>query len=353
MPASRPLLSLLFAWLPVGALMAVMVASAHGIGIGGATGLALRMVIVAALLGLAVHRFTLRLPWPHPLELRFVLAHLLACALYAVASLLLNSAFESLLQSLSRQRLAFALVLGPGLVPYLVFGAWLYVMTAGVAYAHRAAQRAAQVEALAARTQLAALRAQLHPHLLFNALHTVVQLIPVEPARAVRAAEELATLLRIASDERRDVIALREEWEFVRRYLALESLRFGDRLKIEADLPDAVLDARVPAFALQTLVENAVRHGAAPRIEPTTIRVCATRAQDMLVLQVQDDGDGVAANAAPARSGGLARLREQLDWLCGAGARLEVGSAPGRGYRIELRLPQAALRAIGDERDDN
>src|SRR3954469_8653114 len=122
---------------------------------------------------------------------------------------------------------------GAGLGAFVVMGIWLYTSIATVAYVTAATARAAYAETMAARTQLAALRAQLNPHFLFNALHSVVQLIPRDPARAASAAEEVAGLLRATIEEHRDVVTLEEELAFVRRYLGVERMRFGDRLVVE------------------------------------------------------------------------------------------------------------------------
>ncbi len=208
-------------------------------------------------------------------------------------------------------------------------------------HATRATERAAQAETLAARSQLAALRAQLHPHSLFNALHTVVQLIPRDPARASQAAERVADLLRTTIEEDRDLVPLGEEWAFVERYLDVERIRFGDRLRVRASIDPKAADDPFPAFALLTLVENAVRHGAAPRVEPTEIEVIATAAPDRLTVTVRDTGAG----ADPARLGegngtGLDQLRERLQALYGREAQVEVETAPGRGFGVTLRLPR-------------
>jgi len=320
-------------WLPVAALFAVLMMTVHGAGFASALHYSLRLMATAALLGLGVHRLTARWPWPHPMRLGFVARHALGAGVYAVAWVAANSLVESLLV----QRVV--LVLGPGLSAYLVTGVWFYVMIAGVAYAQRAAARNAQLEALQARSQLAALRAQLHPHFLFNALHTVVQLIPLDPERATRAAEQLAALLRASFDNPREQVTLREEWKVVRLYLDIEAIRFGERLVIETAFDPAALDALVPSFALQTLVENAVRHGAAPRVEATTLKLRASVQGDQLHLVVEDNGMGADAAALEAGGTGLRRLRERLGWLYGGSAALAVQSASGQGLRAELSLP--------------
>ena len=249
---------LVLGWLPVMAVFTLMIVGTHGGSLQGAALLALRMVLAAALLSLAVRRFVARHPWPRPFRLSFLALHLPAAALFSLCWFGLNSVFESVRTG------QLVMVVGPGLTPYLSMGVWLYVMVAGVLYAHQEAARAAEQSALAARTQLDALRAQLHPHFLFNALHTVVQLIPSDPRTASRAAEELAALLRAATEERRDLIPLGEEWALVQRYLALEALRLGERLVLETRIDAETEACLVPSFALQTLVENAVRPGAAP-----------------------------------------------------------------------------------------
>src|SRR6478736_9615702 len=287
-------LQIIIGWLPIWALFTLMMVSAHDVPLLSGTLYASRMMAAAAVLGIAVHRFTARLPWPHPMQVRFVVVHFLAAVLYAAAWLVLISAIESVVQSVAHGHFAAVFVVGPGVIPFMIVGVWLYVIVAGVTYSNRAAQRAAQIEALAARTQLAALRAQLHPHFLFNALHTVVQLIPVDPSGATRAAEQLAGALRTAIEEERDLVPLAAELAFVRRYLAIECIRFGDRLGVREDIDAAAQFALLPSFALQTLVENAVRHGAAPRPETTTLTIAAHVSGDTLSLTVTDDGAGAA-----------------------------------------------------------
>jgi len=224
-------------------------------------------------------------------------------------------------------------------------------MVAGVAYGSRAAERSAQMSALEARSQLAALRAQLHPHFLFNALHTVVQLIPIDPRAAARAAEQLADALRQAIEEQRDLLPLADEWAFVQRYLAIESIRFGARLNVDTQLSDAALKAELPSFALQTLVENAVRHAAAPRVAPTTITISASLQGEQLRIRVSDDGEGADPELIAQSDGtGLRRLRERLGWLYGGSAELRLKRGNDGGLVSELLIRQDTAKLPEVER---
>ena len=337
MPRRWVWLQLILGWLPVWALYSTLIHGAHpGVEWSGAIIAGLRAVTFAAALGLLVHRLTQRLPWPYPMRVSFVAAHLAAAPLYAVAWVALTVGLEA---GMSFSHRAGQVVVQVPIAPFLVLGVWLYVMVASVIYARQAAERAATAEALAARSQLAVLRAQLNPHFLFNALHTVVQLIPREPKRATQAAEQLAGLLRTSLAEERDLVSLAEEWAFVERYLQLERIRFGDRLHVTMEMEGDADDALVPSFALQTLVENAVRHGAAPRVEPTRLSVHASTAGRTLKIVVRDSGAG--ADTAQLASGGtgLARLSDRLRALFGDRGRLTLASRPGEGFTAELEMP--------------
>ncbi|MDQ8166016.1 MAG: histidine kinase, partial [Gemmatimonadota bacterium] len=219
-----------------------------------------------------------------------------------------------------------------------------------------ATERVARAEAAAAKAQLAALRAQLHPHFLFNALHSVVHLIPREPERAARAAEQVGALLRTTIEEDRDLVTLGEEWAFVERYLDVERIRFGDRLQVQVDLPLAARDALVPSFSLLTLVENAVRHGVGGREGPTRLTVQATTGSATLTVVVRDcaaevgvTDEAKGAPDHPANTGagaqldrngtGLSRLRERLGVLYGDRARLTLEKQAESGTVATLVIP--------------
>jgi hypothetical protein len=334
-------LQLSVAWLPIWALFAAIIVIVHGAAIGDAAIGASRIVVPGAFLGIAVYRFASRVPWPNPFRLSFIGVHVLAAGLYAISWYIVICAIDSLV--LRR----VVINAGPGHGLFLITLTWLYIVVAGVAYANLAAQRGAKIEAQAARMQLDALRSQLHPHFLFNALHTVVQLIPTNPRAATHAAEQLAGVLRRTIEEQRDTISVAEEWAFVERYLAIEDIRFGDRLIVRDVIDEATLSALLPSFAMQTLVENAVRHAAAPRIETTLITISTSMAEGVLTLVVSDDGGGASIGQVERSAGtGLRRLRERMRWLYGDRARLDLVSRIGGGFAATLIVPQ-----LGDAHD--
>ena len=336
-------------WLPVWAMYMAILVTMHGpVPLQYAALLAVRAVVPAALLGLLVNRLAKRVPWPRPFQWSFLALHIGAAATYSMAWLLASRVVDSLWNG----RLLTGL--GPAWEPFVLLGLWLYVLVAGVSYALDSTRRAAAAEASAAKSQLAALRAQLHPHFLFNALHTVVQLIPRQPERAASTAERVAELLRVTIREDRDLVTMRDEWSFVSRYLDLERVRFGDRLRVVNDISDDILDATVPSFAIQTLVENAVRHGAAPRVAATTITIRVYAHDGRLTVQVKDTGDGPSSDGSrsdgadnvPSVGSGLARLRERLRALYGTAAELTTQRVAD-GFVATLELPR---RVAAEER---
>ena len=285
-------------------------------------------------IAVGVFRLLPRVPWPRPMNGRFVVFHLLAAPAVTAAWLLVSVPVEKLVGGFSDVGFATRFK------EMMVVGSFFYILIAGLSYSTHGARRAAQAEAIAAQTQLATLRSQLQPHFLFNALHTIVQLIHIEPRRAAEAAELVADLLRRTIEEQRDEVPLSEEWQFVSRYLAIEQIRFGERLMVKTDLPPGLESERVPSFALQTLVENAVQHGAAPRVAPTEIAITGTRRNSELVIAVRNSGDSDASKANGNGTGtGLARLRERLTVLYGGSATLITQSIPTGGYEAVLTVP--------------
>ncbi|HKY98722.1 MAG TPA: histidine kinase [Gemmatimonadaceae bacterium] len=327
-------LQLLIGWFPVWALFATIIYTVHvGTPASEAMFISFRMIVAAALLGLGVQRIAERVPWPEIVRPGFVLLHFAAAVLYSIAWILLNSTIESAIHG------AVMIVVGVGIRSFLLVGIWLYVMVAGVCYTLQSNARAANAETAAATAQLYALRSQLNPHFLFNALHTVVQLIPREPKVAAQAAEQVAGLLRDTLDEDRDIISVQREIDFVRRYLDVERIRFSDRLNVSINVPADVESSTVPSFSVQTLVENAVRHGAAPKVERTDLTIDAGLSAGELIVSVTDTGAGFdTGDKTPGT--GLRRLRERLNALYGGRARLTISSEPNAGTNAVLAIPQ-------------
>ena len=292
-------------------------------------------LVVGGAIAVGVFRLVPRLPWPRPFNWRFAGIHLVAAPAVTAMWLLVSFMIEPLVGGKSEVGVATRSK------EMMVIGSFFYVLIVGLAYSAHGARRAAQAEAIAAQTQLATLRSQLQPHFLFNALHTIVQLIHIEPRRAAEAAELVADLLRRTIEEQRDEVTLSEEWQFVSHYLAVEQIRFGERLVVKAELPPDMESERVPSFALQTLVENAVQHGAAPRVAPTEITITGTRRNSELVISVRNSGDGDAPRGNGNGTGtGLARLRERLTVLYGGAATLVSRPMASGGFEAVLTVPR-------------
>ena len=205
------------------------------------------------------------------------------------------------------------------------------------------ALRASQLEARLAQAQLQVLRMQLQPHFLFNTLHTISALMHRDVKRADSMIAALSDLLRMSL---RSVgvqeVELREELEFLQRYLEIMTLRFGDRLTVTLDIDPNVLDARVPTLVLQPLVENAFRHGFGDGMRAGQVRVTVVPDGDMLRCEVVDNGRGIAS--VGAREGvGTSNTRARLQHLYGERFSLDLTANPGGGARVSLAIPYHSL----------
>jgi hypothetical protein len=300
---------------------------------------------VAAVMAVGVWYLTGAVPWKSRRGY-FAAAHLAAIAVFAA-----GYAAAQGLAFLGDRSLLACLRFGLD-SPYtgwnLLMGTWLYLAIAGVSYSRRAdasmreGERArAAAEILARDSQLAALNTQLQPHFLFNALHTVSALVHVDPDRADRALDQLGHLLRYTLRQSGDEVALRQEWEFTRDYLAFETLRLGDRLRLETSVSENALTAAVPPFILQPLVENAVRHGVANSPSGGDVAVRIARDDGVVTLSVTN------TIAAGTGSGGMAgtglqRLRERLALKYGP-ERATVVVAEGPRFAVAVTLPWHAV----------
>jgi anti-sigma regulatory factor (Ser/Thr protein kinase) len=222
-----------------------------------------------------------------------------------------------------------------------------YVALIGLAHAgvfhRRYREREQQAALLASRltdARLRALQAQLQPHFLFNSLNGIATLLRRDPAKAEEMLVSLSELLRIAlSSSNRQEIPLREEMDFLGRYLAIQKMRFGERLQVTEEIEPAAMDCLVPALLLQPLVENAIRHGLEPSGREGNLRIAASRNGEWLKLTIEDNGVGLRAGENNRNGVGLTNVRERLATLHGSAHEFDLAERQGGGVVVNVCLP--------------
>jgi LytS/YehU family sensor histidine kinase len=207
--------------------------------------------------------------------------------------------------------------------------------------------RSSELEKALVKAHLSTLKMQLHPHFLFNTLNTIMVL--VRQGKAAAAEEMLARLgdlLRsVLEDVEAQEVPFSRELEYLQLYLAIEQVRFQDRLRVEIAVDPETLDAAVPYMALQPIVENAIRHGIGRRSAAGSIAISSLCEDGRLEIRVEDDGPGLAAaSGAPGCGIGLANTRERLRQLYGDTARLTVENGPAGGVAATMILPYRLVR---------
>ncbi len=200
--------------------------------------------------------------------------------------------------------------------------------------------KASQLEAQLAEAQLQALKMQLHPHFLFNTLHSVSALMREDVEMADQMIARLGDFLRLTLHNIGDQeTTLKEELNFLRCYLEIEQIRFQDRLTTQFNVDPESLEARVPNLFLQPIVENAIRHGIAPQKSRGTIAIRTSRSNGRLQVQVRDNGPGMQTNGNGRSGVGLANTRARLDQLYGDDYLLEMTNVVEGGLMVTLDLP--------------
>ncbi len=190
-----------------------------------------------------------------------------------------------------------------------------------------------------AEARLAALRAQLNPHFLFNTLNAISTLaLKGDQPAVTETIGRLSGLLRAALDEHTEEIALTREMEFLDDYVAIQRIRFADRLCVEKHIADDTLDGLVPTMILQPIVENAIKHGVNAQRGPGHVDVSAVRNNGSLVIEVRDTGPGFRSSDLPAGIG-LANTRARLEQLYGSRYLFEYGSRPEGGASVRISIP--------------
>ena len=204
----------------------------------------------------------------------------------------------------------------------------------------RATEEREQLEARLARAQLQSLRLQLHPHFLFNTLNTINALIGTDRRAAERVISGLSELLRMSlSSASEQEVTLARELELLAHYIEIQQIRFQDRLTVRFQIDPEARSALVPNLMLQPLVENAIRHGIAPRAAPGHVVVTARRKGDRLELSVVDDGVGETAGTEHRDGVGLGNTRARLLSLYGTDHRFEAGTPSTGGFLVTVEIP--------------
>lgn len=272
---------------------------------------------------------------------------LFLCFLVASVGLSVNSLVQALVDTLFKGS-----VLVPRQVlkniPYFLSGNFHWILLleiclVGITHVIALQERLRRKDVLAARLETSlsearhmALRMQLQPHFLFNTLNSISSLVHTDPESADRMIGRLGAFLRMTLDRAPEAFqSLRQELEFIEAYLAIERVRFRERLKVNLNVPEALMEVQVPSFVLQPLVENALKHGLSGKREGGRLEIDAAIEDESFVLRVIDDGPGFVEG----REGtGLSNIRSRLALLR---ASLEISSSPSGGARISLRLPAA------------
>lgn len=235
----------------------------------------------------------------------------------------------------------------------LPFGVAVYLCVVGIEHATRyfidAREREVQVARLSEQlssARFAALQAQLNPHFLFNTLNTITVLVRDNDRQgAVSIIEHLSELLRrTLSRHQANEVTLGEELELVRQYVAIEQARFSDRLRPEFRIPESLMSATMPSFALQHLVENAIRHGIAKDSDAGVLLVTATRSADTLEITVINDGVSIDPSISAPPGHGIENTRERVTALYGDKASLEIVPRSEGGTIATLRVPYREMR---------
>jgi hypothetical protein len=278
-----------------------------------------------------------RFPVRWPPRARNVVVHILASLSF---SLLVAMADAAVGMAVRPSRLGFLGSTRSWFLSGLPAMTIAYIAILVLSFAMTNAARLRERETQLREAQLAALRMQVQPHFLFNSLNAIMALVRDQvTAQAVRALSLLGDVLRAtinAGDS--PTTTLRQELDFVGRYLDIERVRFGDRLKVSIDVPDDLLDFTVPTFVLQPFVENSLKHGILRERAGNEIAISARNGGGSITLVVRDDGLGLGNGNGSGT--GIANARARLDRLYGSAARLDVRDARP-GVEVEITLPRA------------
>ncbi len=196
------------------------------------------------------------------------------------------------------------------------------------------------------KARMDALTAQINPHFLFNTLNTVSSLIRFDPDMARGVVVKLSNILRRLLRKHETFVPLHEELEFIDDYLGIEEIRFGqDKLQIFKEIDEETLDAFIPSMLLQPIIENAIKHGLAPRLEGGEIRLRTHRRDGRLLIDIEDNGIGISPERLRQVYGGgigISNVHERLRLLYGEQFKMDIRSQEGEGTQIHIEIPEVS-----------
>jgi len=280
-------------------------------------------------------RFTiLKGAWRLPLTVHTLCGVVVGEAVRLIQSVLMKSNFGMEIMPIG---------IGPllmGCITYLAFAAAFHGLDYYRLYREREV-RASQLEVRLARAQLDMLKMQLHPHFLFNTLHAISTLMHRDIDAAETMIIKLSDLLRLSLDANDEhEVPMRQELDFLKRYLDIEQIRFGDRLVVDFDIAPETQGAFVPNLILQPIVENAVNHGISKIVSQGRIFLHARKRNGALQIEVGDNGPGFPEGGdSPVSRTGLANTRARLEQLYGSEGRLAFRRPEGGGLVVQMTIP--------------
>jgi signal transduction histidine kinase len=315
---------------------------------------------VAALLMPAIVWAARRYPFDTGHKVRAIAAHSIGALTFAAVHFVSLTAVRFLLSPDGGKwpGASWAAFLQRRIFEQLDWSLMVYAVIVGVSHAlalyHESQERklkAAQLETRLVEARLKTLEAELHPHFLFNTLHAISTLVHRDPESADRMISRLSDLLRITFDRTGEPkVSLKDEIDFLQKYLDIEQTRFQDRLTVQVSVDPDALDGEVPRMILQPIVENAIKHGIAGRQGGNEILIAAGRDGDRLWMQVRDNGAGLQVRTLKAlRTGiGLSNTRARLECLYGRHYRLEFSDRHG-GLSVLIAIPFQRVVPAGQQ----
>jgi hypothetical protein len=300
-----------------------------------------------------------RFPFARHPDVRAIAAHmvLLVFALVTYTTVYVWSNVEFRQTPLELTPALVESVLIGSIVMTLVLYAATLVTSIALDYASRDRERerrTLELEAQLARAELHTLRAQLHPHVLFNALHTIALLARRDSNEAIRVTVLLGNVLRSVLDSgTTDERPLRDEISLIEQYLGIELVRFADRLNVVWEIEEETHDAIVPTLLLQPLVENALRHGIARSVNGGTLVISSSRSGEAVCVTVWNDGPALPGDGIARRGVGLRNTEERLRRLYGEAGRLSIGNDPRGGVVVRVSAPWRTAGVVAPPDDES